>query len=96
MTISPLQVCLDGLNCEAEGGSRLDCLSMVKKLKVRHTCKAETRHPRLGLMVQRLCRSRCKMGGCHKGRALMDMSAALSMDDTWKDLVVWPTPCAES
>ena len=35
--ISPLQVCLRGSNAVAEGGSKFDCLRIVKKSKVRYT-----------------------------------------------------------
>ena len=73
------------IKLEGEGGARLDCCSMVKKPKVRHTRKAGPRGPRLEVMVQRRCRSIGKMGRHHNGRALMDMSAALSIDNTCKD-----------
>ena len=46
-------VCHEGSNCAAEGGTRLDCLSMTKNPKVRHTHKAGSRSPRLVVMVQR-------------------------------------------
>ena len=45
--------CCDGSNWAGDGGARFDCLSMVKKLKVRHTHKAELRAPRMGVIVQR-------------------------------------------
>ena len=51
--MSPLQVCHEGSNWAADGGARFDCLSMVKKPKVRHTHKAGWRTPRLGVMEQR-------------------------------------------
>ena len=51
--MSPLQVCLEGLNWAADGGARFNCLSMVKKLKVRHTHKTGPRDPKLGVMEQR-------------------------------------------
>ena len=41
--MSPLQVCLEGSNWEADGSARFDCLSMAKKQKVRHTRKAGLR-----------------------------------------------------
>ena len=53
MKKSPLQVCLVRSNCEAEGGARLYCLSMVKNPKVRHTGKAGPRDPRLEVMEQK-------------------------------------------
>ena len=36
----------------ADAGTRFDCLSMVKKPNVRHTCKAGLRAARLGVMEQ--------------------------------------------
>ena len=45
MKMSPLQVCLEGSNLEADGGARFNCLSMVKKPKVRHPRKAGLRTP---------------------------------------------------
>ena len=51
--MSPLQVCLEGSNWEADGGTRFDCLSIVKKPKVRHTHKAGPRDPRQEVMEQR-------------------------------------------
>ena len=51
--MSPLQVCLDGSNWEADRGTRFNCLSMVKKPNVRHTRKAGLRDLRLELMEQR-------------------------------------------
>ena len=85
MKMSPLQVCLDGLNYEAEGRARFDFLSIAKNRKVRHTHKAGPREPKLELMVQRRWRSGCRMGMCHKGSIGMEMSDARSMHDTWKD-----------
>ena len=57
MKMSPLQVCLEESNWEEEGGDRFDCLSIAKKLKVRHTRKAEPRDHKLEVMVQRQWRS---------------------------------------
>ena len=51
--MSPLQVYHEGLNWAADGGARFDCLSIVKKLKVRHTRKAGPRAHTLGVKVQR-------------------------------------------
>ena len=48
--VPPLQVCREGSNWAADGGTRFDCLSLVKKPKVRHTRKAGPRAPRLGVM----------------------------------------------
>ena len=53
MKMSPLQVCLEGLNWEADGGARFDCVSMAKKPKVRHTSKAGPMDARLEVMEQR-------------------------------------------
>ena len=53
MKMSPLEVCLEGSNWAADGGTRFDCLSMAKKLKVRHTHKAGQRDPRLRVIEQR-------------------------------------------
>ena len=85
MKMSPLQVCREGLNWVADGGIRFDCLSMVKKLKVRHTRKAEPRAPRLGMMVQRRWSRGGRMGRHHRGGVRMEMSATQSKQDTWKD-----------
>ena len=51
--MSPQQVCLEGSKADAEGGARLDCLSMVKKPKVRHTHRDGPSGPRLEVRRQR-------------------------------------------
>ena len=51
--MSPLQVCLVGLNWEAEVVARFDCLCIVKNPMMRHTSKAELRDPKLEVMEQR-------------------------------------------
>ena len=43
--MSPLQVCREGLNWAEDRVARLDCLSMTKNPKVRHTHKAWTEGP---------------------------------------------------
>ena len=53
MKMSPLQVCHEGSNLAADGGTRFNCLTMAKNPKERHTRKAGLRAPRLGVMVQR-------------------------------------------
>ena len=83
--MSPLQVCCEGSNWAADGGARFDCLSMAKKLKVRHTRKAEPRAQRLGVMEQRQWSSGGRMGRRHRGGVHMEMLAARSKQDTWKD-----------
>ena len=85
MKVSPLQVCNEGSNWEADGGARFNCLSMVKNLKVRHTRKAGPRSPRVGLMVQRWWISGGRMCRRHSSGIHMEMSAAQSKQDTWKD-----------
>ena len=83
--MSPLQVCLDRSNWEADGGARFDCLSMVKKLMVRHTRKAGSRDPMLEVMEQRQWSSGERMGRLHRGDVCIDVLAAQSKHDTWKD-----------
>ena len=85
MKKSPLQVCHEGWNWTADGGARFDCMSMAKNPKVRHTHKAGPRAPRLGVMVQRQWSSGERMGIHHSGGVRMQMSAAWSKEDTWKD-----------
>ena len=85
MKMSPMQVCHEGSNWAADGDTRFNCLSMAKNLKVRHTCKARSRAPMLGVMVQMRWSSRGRMGRCHRGGVRMKMSAARSKQDTWKD-----------
>ena len=53
MKTTPLQVCLDGSNWEAESGVRFDCMSIAKNPKVSHTHKAGPRDPKVEVMVQR-------------------------------------------
>ena len=43
----PLQMCCEGSKWDEEDGARLLFHSMVKNLKVRHTCMEVPRHPRL-------------------------------------------------
>ena len=82
--MSTLQVCCEGSNWAADGGTRFDCLSMAKNPKVRHTHKAGLKAPMLGVMVQRQwSRGGGMMGRRH--RVHMEMSAAQSKQDTWKD-----------
>ena len=85
MKMSPLQMCLEGFNWAADGGTRFDCLSMVKKRKVRHTHKAEPRVPRLSVMEQRRWSSERRMRRGGRGGICMEMSAIRSKQDTWKD-----------
>ena len=75
----PRQVCLEGLKAEAEGGAKLDCLSIAKKPKVRHTQMDGSNGLRLEVRRQRRCRSGGKMSkrGLH-----IEMAAALNMEDT--------------
>ena len=65
--------------------ARFDCLSIAKKPKVRHTRKAGPRDPRLEVMAQRQWSSRGRMGRHRRGGVCMEMLAAWSMHDTWKD-----------
>ena len=81
MKMSPLQFCLDCSNWETDGESRFDNRSMAKKAKVRHL-QGRTKSPRLEVMEQRLRSSGRRMGRCG---ICMEMSAAYSIHDTWKD-----------
>ena len=47
------QMCLERLKAAAEGGARLDCLSMAKHPKVRHTHTDGPSGPRLEVRRQR-------------------------------------------
>ena len=51
--MSPLQVCWEELNWAADGGTRFNCLSMAKNLKVRYTRRAGLRARRLNVMMRR-------------------------------------------
>ena len=77
MKMSRLQVSNEGSNWAADGGARIDCLSMAKKPKVRHKHKAGLRAPRLGVKVQKRWSSRGRMGRRHRGGVRMEMSAAM-------------------
>ena len=65
--MSPLQMCMEGLKAVEEGGAKLDCLSMSKKLKVRHTRIDGPNGPKLEIRRQRRCRSGGKLGRCRRG-----------------------------
>ena len=80
-----LQVCLEGSNWAADGGTRFNCLSMAKKPKVRHTRKAEPRALRLGVMEQRRWSSGGRMERRRRGSICMEILATWSKQDTWKD-----------
>ena len=77
MKMSPVQVCLDGPNWEAEGGARLDCLCIAKNPKVRSTCKAGLIDSKQEVMVQRQWKSGDRMGGCCMGGICMAMLEGL-------------------
>ena len=64
--MSPLQMCMEGLKAVEEGGAKLDCLSMSKKLKVRHTRIDGPNGPKLEIRRQRRCRSGGKLGRCRR------------------------------
>ena len=81
MKMSPLQ----GSNWEAEVGARFHCLSIAKNPQVRHTHKAGPRDPKLEVIEQRRWSSGDRMGRHRRGGIRMEMSAAQSIDDTWKD-----------
>ena len=76
MKMSPLQVCLVGSNWEVDGSTRFDCLNIVKKPKVRHTCKVGLRDSRLEVMEQRQWSSGGGMGRRCRGGVRMEMVAA--------------------
>ena len=83
--MSPLQVCPEESNWAADVGASFNCLSMAKNPKVKHTCKAGPRAPRLGVM----CRGDgegggVRMGRCRRGGVCMEMLAAQSKQDIWK------------
>ena len=51
--MSPMHVCCEGSNWAADRGARLDCLSVAKNPKVRHTHKAGSRARRVSVMMHR-------------------------------------------
>ena len=69
MKISPLQVCIEGLNWEADKGARFDCLSKETKGETHPQVRTEGPHA-----------VKMSWSAVH-----MEMSAFQSKHDMWKD-----------
>ena len=79
--MSPLQVCLEESNAEADKGAMLDCHSMTKE-QVRHTCMAGPSGPRLVVRMERRCSSGGKIGSRWRSGVRIEISASLNNEDT--------------